>query len=135
VYLDEQPLHESRRMAKNLWQSYRIFRDRIELRTWFGRYTIPFDWVESVEISESLMKKLFTRGSLKFRGVKLDFADLAPHVVVHTNRGLLRSYHFTPDDLHEFVLAAQSARDRYPLLAERLQRDNDTPPVQRLNAR
>ena len=51
----ESPRFVSRCTAKNLWHEYRIYRDRIELPSLFGTWSVPFDQVEDVEVNEPIM--------------------------------------------------------------------------------
>ncbi|MHC4226911.1 MAG: hypothetical protein ACYSW0_05730, partial [Planctomycetota bacterium] len=46
----EQTLYESRRLFRNLWQQYRIYTDRIELRSCVGKKTILTDDILDVEV-------------------------------------------------------------------------------------
>ena len=119
----EPPLYESRRLPKNLWQRYGVYRDRIELVSWFGRFRIRFEDVVAIELSESLVRSMAKGQMGTLRGMKLDWADFIPHVEVRTSRGAIRSFRFTPDDPHEFIQAVLAARRRYPLFAEREARD------------
>jgi hypothetical protein len=47
-------VYTSKSSVKCLWQEYGIYEDRLEFGTLFGQMTIPFEQVESVEVSESV---------------------------------------------------------------------------------
>jgi hypothetical protein len=117
--MDDLPLYESRRSAKNLWQTYRVFEDRVELRTMFGRFQIPIEQIESVEILRPLIVSWPYRRFRDLLGIKLDWADMARHVVVRKKSGKLINFHFTPDNLEEFLDAVDSAMRGRRLLVAR----------------
>ncbi len=121
--MDELPIYESRRHAKGLWQRYLVFRDRVELRTFFGRFRIKMSDIEEISVSPSIAALIRDKKmgqARELREIKLDSADFAEHVSLRTKGGLLRSFRFTPDDPAEFVYSVQSARRHYPQLVERL---------------
>ena len=84
-------VYTSKSSVKSLWQEYRIYEDRLEFSTLFGQLTIPFEQVESVEVSESDLKGLL-KGDLKLKGfrpaLKLDWANFVEHVVLDRARAL-----------------------------------------------
>jgi len=94
-------VYTSKSSVKSLWQEYRIYEDRLEFSTLFGQLTIPFEQVESVEVSESDLKGLL-KGDLKLKGfrpaLKLDWANFVEHVVLDKSAGLVRRVLFTPHD-------------------------------------
>jgi hypothetical protein len=99
------PIYVSEKSAKNMWQDYRVYPDRIQLRCWFllSTFAIPLDDIVEVRISR--------RGLLGLTcwwGLKLDWADLFEHVQLHRKTGLFRWLRFTPDNPERFVAACQS---------------------------
>ncbi|MHA2168629.1 MAG: hypothetical protein ACXAB7_01825 [Candidatus Kariarchaeaceae archaeon] len=102
-------IYESKRKLRNLWQSYKIYDDRIELRFWLLLKTLhvrrdEINWIEvrpPIVIFDKLRKRYRLRDL--FRAVKLDFADFSNHVVIELNRKIIKQYRFTPDDPQEFV--------------------------------
>jgi hypothetical protein len=110
--MPEQPLHQSPSSARSLWQAYRIYADRLELLTWYGAWSIPFDQIEACEVSEPLLRALVNlRADLSRlpRGIKLDLADFNEHVVVDRSAGLIRRVLFTPEDPQAFKAALEQA--------------------------
>jgi hypothetical protein len=103
--MDEQPLYESRRLFRNLWQRYRIYPDRIELRSFVGSKTVPADDIVNVEVRESpVIGDLFRGKGLAYSlALKLDLADFFRHVAIHRRAGWIRHIRITPDDPEEFV--------------------------------
>ncbi|MEZ0325056.1 MAG: hypothetical protein ACAH95_04060, partial [Fimbriimonas sp.] len=99
--MDELPIYESRRHAKGLWQRYLVYRDRIELRTLFGRFRIKMQDIEDISVSPSLMA-LMRKGQIgkaaELRAVKADMADFVEHVTLRTKTGVIRNFRFTPED-------------------------------------
>ncbi len=109
------PVYTSKSTVKSLWQEYRIYDDRVVFETHFGKLTVPFDHVESVDVSESEVKGLL-RGDLHLKNfrpaLKLDWANFVEHVVLDKDKGVRRIL-FTPDDLEGFVSALNEALSRY----------------------
>lgn len=114
--MSETPLYASKSTVRSLWQEYRIYGDRVEFDTKFGMMTVPFDHIESVEISESEVKGLL-RGDLHLEGfrpaLKLDWANFVEHVVLDKREGYVRRLLFTPDDLGAFKEALEEALDQF----------------------
>jgi hypothetical protein len=112
----EAPVYTSKSSVKSLWQEYRIYDDRLEFGTLFGQMTIPFEKVESVEVSESDLKGLL-KGDLKLKGfrpaLKLDWANFVEHVVLDKSAGHVRRVLFTPDDPRAFKSALDQALRRF----------------------
>src|SRR5215475_4858270 len=104
-------VYTSKSSVKSLWQEYRI-----EFSTLFGQLTIPFEQVESVEVSESDLKGLL-KGDLKLKGfrpaLKLDWANFVEHVVLDKSEGRVRRVLFTPDDPRAFKNALDQALTRF----------------------
>ena len=109
-------VYTSKSSVKSLWQEYRIYEDRLEFSTLFGQLTIPFEQVESVEVSESDLKGLL-KGDLKLKGfrpaLKLDWANFVEHVVLDKSAGFVRRVLFTPDDPEAFKSALDYALTRF----------------------
>ncbi len=114
--MEEKPVYTSKSTVKSLWQEYRIYEDRVEFDTHFGRLTIPFDQIERVDVSESEVRGLL-RGDLHLKNfrpaLKIDWANFLEHVVLDKNTGLVRRLLFTPQDVLGFKNALDSALLRY----------------------
>ncbi len=106
------PKYVSASTSKSLWQEYRIFEDRVEFDTHFGLMTVPFDHIESVEVSESEIAGLM-RGDLHLKNfrpaLKIDWANFLEHVVLDKSEGKVRRLLFTPEDLEGFTTALKEA--------------------------
>jgi hypothetical protein len=115
--MSETPIYTSNSTVKSVWQEYRIYSDRLEFDTRFGKMTIPFDQIERVEVSESEVKGLL-RGDLHLKGfrpaIKLDWANFLEHVVVDKSDGRVHRVLFTPDDPEAFKRALDGALEEYP---------------------
>ena len=48
----DSPIYVSEKSAKNFWQDYRVFPDRVELRCWmlFSRFVIPAEDILDVKV-------------------------------------------------------------------------------------
>lgn len=108
--MDEQPLYESRRLFRNLWQQYRIYADRVELRL-FGRARIILaDDILGVEVRPAPVIGDLLRGkgfAFSF-ALKMDLADFFRHVAIHRRSGWLKHIRITPDDPEKFVEVCKS---------------------------
>jgi hypothetical protein len=109
----EEPLHESKASAKNLWQNYRIFADRIELDLHvIGTIRVPFEAIERVVRRPPLVICDVFRGDYGLgelmRTPKLDLADLAEHVAIEKD-GFWKQFRITPDDPKAFIKAFEDA--------------------------
>ncbi len=106
------PIYVSARTWRNLWQSYRVYPDRIELSTFLGRKVI-----RAQDILEIGVRPAFVFGDL-LRGknladcwaLKLDLADLVRHVALRRRSGFMKRLRFTPDDPDRFVETCRSIR-------------------------
>ncbi|MBC8218179.1 MAG: hypothetical protein H8E73_06905 [Planctomycetes bacterium] len=108
--MDEQPLYESRRLFRNLWQQYRIYADRVELRL-FGRgRVIPADDILDVEVRPApVIGDLFRgKGFAYSFALKMDLADFFSHVAIHRRSGWIKHIRITPDDPEKFVRVCKS---------------------------
>jgi hypothetical protein len=106
-------IYRSACSARNFWREYRVYDDRVELDTLIRTLTIPLSDVRGIEVAHSFADglKLQLRGGLM--GIKLDWADLFPHVVLDKSTGLFRHIAFTPDDPDAFRSALDGALARY----------------------
>jgi hypothetical protein len=109
-YSIEQPLYVSARSFKNLWQEYRIYADRIELKSCFGRKIIRAGDILDVEVRPPVVIGDIFRGKGLKKGLalKLDLADLYPHVAIHRRYGWFKHLRITPDDPDTFVKICRS---------------------------
>lgn len=111
------PLYVSRSTVRSLWQVYRIYNNRVEFETHFGRMTVPLEDIETVDVSPSDLKELLLRGDLmldNFRpALKLDWANFLEHLVLDKSRGRIRRVLFTPDDPAEFKRVLDDAIARH----------------------
>jgi len=116
----ETPLAISRPTWRSLWQEYRVYPDRIEIRSWVGTTVIPLEAVVSVEKRPALVVADAFRGKplAYWCALKLDFADLFPHVAIHRRAGIFKNLRITPEDPDAFVAACRN-----------LVRANDNPPA------
>jgi len=114
--MTDTPIYTSRSTVKSLWQEYRIYDNRVEFGTLFGKITVPFDHIERVEVSESEVDGLL-KGDLHLKNfrpaLKLDWANFLEHVVLDRSEGHIRRILFTPDDPEGFKRALDEALTRY----------------------
>ncbi len=114
--MNDTPVYTSRCTAKNIWQEYAIYGDRLEFGTLFGRMTVPFDHIERIEVSESEIRGLI-RGDLHLKNfrpaLKVDWANFVEHVVLDKREGHIRRILFTPDDPEAFKDALEKELARY----------------------
>ena len=104
--MNDTPIYISKRTAKNLWQEYRIFRDRIELQCWIALHTLV---IPAGEIVKTEVRPSFFSGRKGFTwGVKIDNCDLCRHVLLTKKSGLFKRIAFSPDDPEKFVAMCQS---------------------------
>ncbi len=110
------PLYTSRSTVKSLWQEYRIYEDRVEFDTLFGKMTVPFEHIERIEVSESEVRGLL-RGDLHLKNfrpaLKLDWANFLEHLVLNKAEGYIHRILFTPDDPEAFKEALEKALNDY----------------------
>jgi hypothetical protein len=106
----DQPLYVSGRLFRNLWQQYRIYADRIELRSCVGRKVIRAEDIIDVEVRPPVViGDLFRRkGLAQSFALKLDMADFFRHVAIHCRSGWIKHIRFTPDDPDTFVSICKS---------------------------
>ena len=113
-YTNEQPLYVSAKSFKNLWQEYRIYADRIKLESFVGRKIIPASDILNVEVRPPLVIGDIFRGKglRESLALKLDLADLCPHVAILRRSGLFRHIRFVPDDPDTFARICKSIMTR-----------------------
>ena len=113
-YSIEKPLYVSAGSFRNLWQEYRIYANRIELRSFRGRKVILAGDILDVEVRPPLViGDIFRhKGFRKSLALKLDLADLYPHVAIHRRSGRFKYIRITPDDPDTFVKTCKSIMTR-----------------------
>ncbi len=103
-------VHVSQSTVRSLWQTYRIYSDRVEFETHLGTLAVPLSEVERVEVRESDVKGLL-RGELQLKNfrpaLKLDWANFVEHVVLDKKSGKIRRILFTPENPAEFRKALE----------------------------
>ena len=106
----EEPIYVSRRLFRNLWQQYRIYHDRVELRFFAGRKVVRAEDLLDVEIRPAVViADLFrAKGFARSFALKLDLADFFRHVAIHRRSGWIKHLRFTPDDPETFVQLCKS---------------------------
>jgi hypothetical protein len=104
--MTDTPLYTSKRMARNLWQEYRIYHDHLELSSWclFHTIVVPANAIQAIEIRPSV----FGGWSGMTMGIKNDLCDLFPHVQLTRKKGLFKRIGITPDDPEKFVTFCES---------------------------
>ena len=113
-YTFEQPLYVSAKSFKNLWQEYRIYADRIELRSFCGQKIIRASDILAVEVRPRMVIGDIFRGRCfkESLALKLDLADLYRHVAIHRRSGWFKHIRITPDDPDTFVKICKSIMTR-----------------------
>jgi len=108
--MPEEPLYVSRRLFRNLWQQYRIYADRVELRFFTCRKIVRTEEILDVEIRPAVViADLFRgKGFARSFALKMDLADFFRHVAVHRTSGWIKHLRFTPDDPETFVQVCKS---------------------------
>ncbi len=108
--MSEEPICISRRLFRNLWQQYRIYPDRVELRFFAGWKIVRAEDILDVEVRPAVViADLFRRkGFIRSFALKLDLADFFRHVAVHRRTGWIKHLRFTPDDPETFVQICKS---------------------------
>ena len=109
-------IYVSKSTARNIWQEYRIYSNRVEFDTHFGCMTIPFEHIETAEVSESEVKGLM-KGDLHLKdfrpALKVDWANFVEHVVIDKSEGIIHRVLLTPEDPEEFVRTLGEALSAY----------------------
>ena len=111
----QKPFFVSPRTAKSLWQEYRIYEDRVELECKVALQTlvIPASEILEIEVRPPLVFADILRGKsfVYSFALKIDFADLYPHVAIKRESGVMKNIRFTPEDPDEFVAACKIIMD------------------------
>jgi len=91
-------IYESKSTPRSLWNSYRIFDDRIELqfRIFFTKLIISREAFVKVDVYKPPVIRTV------FWALKLDLADFYNHVEIERNVGLFKKIRFTPSNPNEF---------------------------------
>jgi len=114
--MSDTPIYTSKSTVKSLWQEYRIYDNRLEFGTLFGKMTVSFDHIKRVTLSESDVKGLL-KGDLHLKNfrpaLKLDWANFLEHMVLDKSKGYIRRVLFTPDDPEAFKRALDEALAQY----------------------
>ena len=111
------PLYVSKPTARSLWQVYRVYPDRLELKFWLFLKTlkVPAAKIVDIQIVSSAFKKKHNQKFMAwFWGLFLDWAAFQRHVLVETKSYFARYLHFTPDDPDHFAAICQSILKRKP---------------------
>jgi hypothetical protein len=111
---DDFPIYVSEKSAKNWWQRYQVFPDRIELRCryWLKTLVIPAEDIIDVEVRPPFSIRDFSTEKARLKmhrwTLKLDWSDFCEHVEIHRKSGVFKYIRFTPDDPTKFVSACKS---------------------------
>ena len=106
--LGEDLLHVSKRSLRNLWQEYRIYEDRLELKSWLLLRTlvIPSTDILNIEVRPRFVMFDLLRGksiAYTLLPMKIDFSDFHTNVAIHRKSGLIKHIRITPKNPAEFV--------------------------------
>jgi hypothetical protein len=114
AFMDDQPIYASNCTARNLWQKYEIFADRLELHTHLGNFVIPLDQVKGAEVYPPVLKslRLHLRKCLPI-GIKLDTTDISEHILLDKKSGFVRHILFTPENPKEFKAALDGTLKKF----------------------
>ena len=100
-------LYVSKRSLRNLWQEFRIYKNRLELQSWllFRTFIIQSADIVNIEVRPRFVMFDLMRGkNLAFAlAMKIDLSDLYTHVAIHRRSGLLKHIRITPNNPSEFV--------------------------------
>ena len=109
----EEPLYVSRRTVRSMGQEYRVYSDRVELELLGHIIRVPLEQIRQVEVSPPTVTLAGLRLHFHpFRfGIKLDFSDLAEHVMLDKDTGLCHRLDFTPDEPAAFKAALDRAME------------------------
>ncbi len=106
--MNETPHYISKRRARNCWQEYRVYRDRLELqsRLLFRTGVVPWEDIQGIEVRPSV----FGGWNWLTFGIKIDNCDLFRHVLLTQKTGFfLKRIGFTPDEPEKFVGICRSS--------------------------
>ena len=104
----EDLLYVSKRSLRNLWQQYRIYKDRLELGSWLLLRTlvIPSTDILNIEVRPRFVMFDILRGkriAYSLWPMKIDFSDLFTNVAIHRKSGFIKHIRITPNNPAEFV--------------------------------
>lgn len=101
------PLLVSAPSKKSLGNEYRIFSDRIELksRLFSKTFVIPRQEIVSIALYRPPVIRTV------FWALKLDLADINEHVGLVRKKGWFKQLRFTPQNPQAFVIVAQREMD------------------------
>ena len=111
----KEPLYISKPSARSLWQEYRIYHDRIELRFWLLLKTLTISSNKIVDLKVVPPAFKTEKGSKFmswFWGLFLDWAAFNRHVMIETKSYFARYLHFTPDEPEAFLKVCKSIMKR-----------------------
>lgn len=104
-----EPIYQSKKKLRNLFQNYKIYEDRIEIgsKVVLKTFKLTKEDITNIEIRPRYVigdvirrrYSIFTH----LRTLKVDFADFHRHVVIEKNKGFLKQQRFTPDDPDLFI--------------------------------
>ncbi|OPZ87762.1 MAG: hypothetical protein BWY76_00298 [bacterium ADurb.Bin429] len=107
---DMEPIYASRPTFFSLGQVYRLYPDRLELPFFGCKIVVPLADIITLDVRPAcVVCDLFRGNGRAALALKLDLADLAPHVALHRRSGTFKFLRFTPDDPAGFVEAWQRA--------------------------
>jgi hypothetical protein len=97
-------------MFRNLWQRYRIYADRVELRLFGRARIISADDILDVGVRPAgVIGDLFRGKGLAYSlALKMDLADFYRHVAIRRRSGWIKHIRVTPDDPEEFARVCKS---------------------------
>lgn len=110
----DSPIYVSEKSVKSLWQDYRVFPDRVELRCWMllRKFVIPAEDLLDVEVRPPFSIRDISREKVRLKmhwwALKLDWSDFCEHVEIHRKSGVFKYIRFTPDNPARFVSACKS---------------------------
>ena len=100
-------LYVSKRSLRNLWQEFRIYKNRLELQSWllFRTFIIQSADIVNIEVRPRFVMFDLMRGkSLAYAlAMKIDFSDFCIHVAIHRESGLIKHIRITPNNPTKFA--------------------------------
>ncbi len=105
------PTYVSKACAKSLWNEYRVYEDRVELKFWlfFKTYVIFYEDMISIAVFNPPVIRT------KFWALKLDWADFNIHVGIERKNGFMKYLRFTPQEPDGFVAAVEQYFNEWEL--------------------
>lgn len=97
------PTYVSKACARSLWNEYRVYEDRVELkfRLFFKTFIIFHEDMISIALFDPPVIKT------KFWALKFDWADFNKHVGIQRKNGFMKHLRFTPQEPDKFVAAVE----------------------------